>query len=41
MKFTSLVLLVASTAAVRINDPAAAYTGRAENLKLGLQVVKT
>ena len=40
MKLTSLLLLVASASALRLNDPAGAYNGRAENLKKGLEAVK-
>ena len=41
MKLTSILLLVASVSAVRIADPAGSHEARANNLKEGLQVVKT
>ena len=40
MKFSALILLVAAVSAVKINDPSGAYTGRAANLKAGLEAVK-
>ena len=40
MKFNLILIAVASAASIQQRDPNGAYTGRAENLKAGLEAVK-